>query len=48
MENLYTEPTDTCKLISAKHETIQFLLGYSSSLTIVRHKKTIIFENNLN
>ncbi len=48
MENLYTQPAGNSKLISANHETIQFLLGYSSSLNIIRLKNKMTFENNLN
>jgi len=47
MENIYAENPDKCKLVKAKPETIQFLLNYSKSLTIVKYEG-ITFEGNLN
>lgn len=48
MEKIYSDSTNSCKLISARRETIQLLLGYSSSLNIIRHDNKMTFENNLN
>lgn len=47
MEQIYSENTDKCKLVKAKAETVQFLLQYSKSLNIVKHRG-MTFENNMN
>jgi len=47
MEKIYTKTKDQCKLVSAKPETVEFLLAYSKSLKITE-AKGITFESNLN
>jgi len=47
MEQIYPKHQDKCKLVKAKPQTVQFLLNYSKSLHIVKHKGNT-FENNLN
>ncbi len=47
MEKIYPEYKDRCKLIKTSPEKVSFLLKYSQSLNIVKHKK-FTFENNLN
>jgi hypothetical protein len=47
MEKIYPKKTKSCALVSAKPETIRFLMDYSRSLNIVRQGE-ITFENNLN
>ena len=47
MEKIYPKNPETCALVSARPETIRFLLDYSRSLDIVKHGN-ITFENNLN
>ena len=47
MAQIYSENTDKCELVKTGTETVNFLLSYSRSLDIVKHKG-MIFENNLN
>lgn len=47
MAQIYSENPDKCKLVKTGDETVKFLLNYSSSLNIVKHKG-MTFENNLN
>ena len=47
MENIYAKNPQTCKLVKAKPETVKFLLDYSKSLRVIKHKG-MSFENNLN
>ncbi len=47
MERIYAENPDICKLVKAKPETVAFLLNYSKSLHVAKHKG-IKFESNLN
>ena len=47
MAQIYSENPDKCKLVNSKPETVKFLLSYSKSLNIVKHKG-MTFENNLN
>ena len=47
MEKIYQTKTKTNKTVSAKSETIQFLLNYSKSLKVTE-AKGIKFESNLN
>jgi hypothetical protein len=47
MEKIYPKKPETCALVSARPETIRFLMDYSQSLDIVKHGD-ICFENNLN
>lgn len=47
MEKIYSKKKSTCELVSAKKETVQFLLNYSKSLHIVDHNG-IKFESNKN
>ncbi len=47
MAQIYSENPDKCKLVKTRSETVKFLLSYSKSLNIVKHKGTT-FENNLN
>ncbi|WP_419211191.1 hypothetical protein ACNR9Q_10600 [Maribacter sp. X9] len=47
MEKIYLKEKNTCKLIKAKPETINFLLSYSKSLQITE-VKGMQFERNLN
>lgn len=47
MEKIYSENLEKGKNITARPETIQFLLGFSKSLHIVNYQNHQ-FENNLN
>ena len=47
MEKIYTEDLEKGKNIAARPETVQFLLGFSKSLHIVKYRN-YRFENNLN
>jgi len=47
MEKIYADYSETCKLVSTKKETVAFLLQYSKSLQIVKHKE-YHFECNIN
>lgn len=47
MEQIYPKYQDRCKLVKSNPNTVQFLLSYSRSMNIVRHKE-FTFENNLN
>ena len=47
MEQIYPENQNKCRLVKAKPETVHFLLQYSKSLNIIKHKG-LKFENNLN
>ncbi len=47
MEQIYPEFQDRCKLVNTGSETISFILKYSQSLNIVKHKE-FTFENNMN
>ncbi|MFZ9004107.1 MAG: hypothetical protein ACO20F_01895 [Robiginitalea sp.] len=47
MEHLYTKADDQRIPIKASRETVNFLLDYSKSLSIVS-SKGLVFENNLN
>ncbi|MDC6405805.1 MULTISPECIES: hypothetical protein [Maribacter] len=47
MEKIYQTTENTSKKVSAKPETIKFLLDYSKSLNITE-AKGIQFESNLN
>ena len=47
MEQSYPEFKDRCKLVKTSPETVSFLLKYSQSLNILKHKE-FTFENNLN
>ncbi|MEE1977079.1 hypothetical protein V1I91_13415 [Maribacter cobaltidurans] len=47
MEKIYQTKKNQCKLVSAKPETIKFLLDYSKSLKVTE-AKGIQFESNLN
>jgi len=47
MEQIYPKYQDRCKLVKTKSETVEFLMNYSRSLNIVKHKE-FKFENNLN
>ena len=47
MEQIYPEFQDRCKLVKSSRETVDFLLNYSRSMNIVKHKE-FVFENNLN
>lgn len=47
MEKIYTKKKNQCKLLSAKPETVDFLLAYSKSLNITK-VEGITFESNLN
>uniref|UniRef100_UPI003593F081 hypothetical protein n=1 Tax=Pricia sp. TaxID=2268138 RepID=UPI003593F081 len=47
MEKIYSENLEKGKNITARPETVQFLLGFSKSLHIVKYEN-LRFENNLN
>ena len=47
MENVYSEEQETVKSVKARRETIDFLLSYSKSITVVDYKKHK-FEVTLN
>ena len=47
MEKIYSENLEKGKNVTAKPETVQFLLGFSKSLHII-NCKNLQFENNLN
>lgn len=47
MEKIYTKKEDNCRLVKARPETVQFLLGYSKSLHIVDYGD-LQFESNVN
>ena len=47
MAEIYSENPEKCKLVKTGTETVKFLISYSKSLNIVKHKD-IKFENNLN
>ena len=47
MAQIYSENPDKCKLVKTSPETIKFLISYSKSLNIVKHKD-MTFENHLN
>ena len=47
MEQIYPEFQDRCKLIKTRPEKVDFLLSYSRSMNILKHKE-FVFENNLN
>lgn len=47
MEKIYQTKVNTSKTVSAKPETIKFLLDYSKSLNITE-ANGIQFESNLN
>ncbi|SDE62377.1 hypothetical protein SAMN05421636_106166 [Pricia antarctica] len=47
MEKIYSENLERGTNITAKPETVQFLLGFSKSLHIVKYQN-FRFENNLN
>ena len=47
MEHLYPKTDDQRKPVKATRETVNFLLDYSKSLSIVS-SKGLVFENNLN
>jgi hypothetical protein len=47
MERIYSENLEKGKNIKAKPETVQFLLGFSKSLHIVKYQN-FRFENSLN
>ncbi len=47
MEKIYAENPETCELVKAQSETVQFLLNYSKSLHIISHGK-FKFESNSN
>ncbi len=47
MEEIYSEEQKICKIAKARPETIQFLLGFSKSMTIVDYKNNK-FETYLN
>ena len=47
MAQIYSENPDKCKLVKTGPDTVKFLMSYSKSLNIVKHKD-MIFENNLN
>ena len=47
MENTRTTQENTCKLIKAKPETVDFLLAFSKSLHIT-NTDGLQFERNLN
>ena len=47
MEKIYSEDLQKGKTITAKRETVQFLLQFSASLQVVNYKN-MQFENTLN
>ena len=47
MEKIYQTKKNKCKLVSAKPETIKFLLDYSKSLKVTE-AKGMQFDSNLN
>ncbi len=47
MKQIYTDQANKCKLVKAKPETIDFLIKYSKSLDVCKHKG-LVFERNLN
>lgn len=47
MEKNYSESVETCELVNAQQETVQFLLNFSKSLHVTNHKG-ITFEGNVN
>ncbi|NJB69696.1 hypothetical protein GGR42_000158 [Saonia flava] len=47
MEEIYAKKNETCELIKAQPETVQFLLNYSKSMHIVDYDG-LKFENNKN
>ncbi len=47
MEQSYPNFEDCCKLVKTGPARVSFLLKYSESLNIVKHKE-FTFENNLN
>ncbi|WP_411030895.1 hypothetical protein [Spongiimicrobium sp. 3-5] len=47
MEKSYPENVETCELVKASPETVQFLLNYSKSLKIVDYEG-MKFESNIN
>ncbi len=47
MEKIYIKKKDKCTLVTAKPETVEFLLAFSKSLRITE-AKGIKFESNLN
>jgi len=47
MEKIYSENLEKGKIAKARPETIEFLLGFSKQLHIVKYNK-FRFENSLN
>ena len=47
MEQIYPEFQDRCKLLKTKPEKVSFLLSYSRSLNVIKHKE-FVFESSLN
>ncbi|MGB6153499.1 MAG: hypothetical protein WBG48_16080 [Pricia sp.] len=47
MEKIYSENLEKGKKITARPETVQFLLGFSKALHVVNYQN-MQFENNLN
>ncbi|MEO0527769.1 MAG: hypothetical protein AAFZ89_11120 [Bacteroidota bacterium] len=48
MENIYSpENTETCELVKAQKETVDFLLNFSKSLSVIEYEG-IPLEGNLN
>jgi hypothetical protein len=47
MKQLYTEKSSDCKK-QPKQETVQFLINFSKSLSVVKTKSNFLIELNLN
>ncbi|WP_373073221.1 hypothetical protein [Zeaxanthinibacter enoshimensis] len=47
MKHCYPQPVPACRLVKARPDTISFLLSYSRSLHVSRHKD-LVFTNHKN
>ena len=47
MEKIYSEEHQTCRITQARPETVNFLLGFSKSLQVLKYQN-IKFETVLN